>query len=535
MRSLLFLALCAIVLVVGAAAGEQRQCPEGFMPSLMDCYKAEKTPMTFDDAEDKCLSYNGLNETRFHLLSVQSVRNQTHILRKLELGAKPVWMGILRIKGNPYQWTAEEGMASDSAPWDTTGASKAYCVTVVNGKWKKTKCKTPNIFICSGKQSQYIRKAEIERWEYKDVGCPRTFAAQKGHCYRFFSSKKSWGDAEARCQAVRDGYHLMSVPSTRENILMKAMFPDQIKKNRVWLGLRKVNGVDQWTDHSKYKKSRRNWDRRSKSRAKNCTSLSKTSRGLPKWERVKCSEPHEFICKGGTKASVAITFAPTTTTTTQAPVNNYGGGGGNGYGGGGGGGGGGGASGGMPAFKIPKKGNCKFSLSQRGPNAIPVFIYIAMLQFVPGSQPSICLKACAGAKGRCQSVTAIPRGTGNYLCAIGMREMPHHQKMPWTQCQGCAYFGKRCSGSCRMVPMRVPVLYYQPKTLNQVPGPNMQQCVMLCQKEVKCSFSASLVQGQQKVCLLMGVKSPLPQPRAVKIQGKGGQPLPLRFAHKVCS
>jgi len=188
----------------------------------------------------------------------------------------------------------------------------------------------------------------------------------------------------------------------------------------------------------------------------------------------------------------------------------------------------------MRAFRPPVMKNCRFALSERGPNQIPAITIIAMLHFVPGTSGQACMQACKAARGQCNSVNAIPSTSGKYLCMINFRPIPSNIRMQWTQCNGCGHYKKRCTGNCRMVQIKIPNLYYAPSQLKRVPGANMQQCMGVCNKLSECSMIAVLTMGQRSLCLLLGVGKPLPQPRAIAFKGKGGQALPLRYAHKVC-
>jgi hypothetical protein len=101
-------------------------------------------------------------------------------------------------------------------------------------------------------------------------------------------------------------------------------------------------------------------------------------------------------------------------------------------------------------------------MSRRGPNAIPSIAFVMMLQFIPGSNPQVCMRACQAAKGKCKSVTAIPRGSGNYLCMIGLKDLPGTGggRIPWTQCQGCAFYTKKCKGQCPVYGRRNVAIFY---------------------------------------------------------------------------
>ncbi|XP_038144839.1 galactose-specific lectin nattectin-like [Cyprinodon tularosa] len=85
-------------------------------------------------------------------------------------------------------------------------------------------------------------------------GCPLSWFSFGGRCYKYFGSRKTWGEAELLC--VSKGGNLVSIHSQEEydfvNLLINRFDPTQ---RYTWIGLTDFHreGGWIWSDGSKYR------------------------------------------------------------------------------------------------------------------------------------------------------------------------------------------------------------------------------------------------------------------------------------------
>ncbi|XP_053400761.1 C-type lectin-like [Mercenaria mercenaria] len=53
---------------------------------------------------------------------------------------------------------------------------------------------------------------------YKRAICPSSYYSSNGRCYRYFSTKRSWGDARAQCRSMYSGDLLSVTSSLKYNV-----------------------------------------------------------------------------------------------------------------------------------------------------------------------------------------------------------------------------------------------------------------------------------------------------------------------------
>ncbi|KAM8875001.1 neurocan core protein isoform 2-T2 [Spinachia spinachia] len=126
-------------------------------------------------------------------------------------------------------------------------------------------------------------------------GCEHTWRKFHGHCYRYFSRRHTWEDAEKDCR--EHSGHLASVHSPAEQNFIRGLSHDN-----TWIGLndRTVEDDFQWTDKMdlQYENWRENQPDNFFAGGEDCVVM--IAHENSKWNDVPCNYNLPYVCKKGT-------------------------------------------------------------------------------------------------------------------------------------------------------------------------------------------------------------------------------------------
>ncbi|XP_066982679.1 macrophage mannose receptor 1-like isoform X2 [Macrobrachium rosenbergii] len=251
-----------------------------------ECYRPEKTPMTWEDAEKTCAAEGS------HLASAYDVHQNSFlwILGQEDPMLHP-WIGLNNRKvQSTYEW-------SDNWPVTYTNWGEAQpqvnvtdknCVMLDSddGHWYNERCDEPKPFLCKHSEDEAPSPGPPITGHCQDD----TWTSLPGpYCYLVVKDLKDWNDAHSHCMFLDS--NLTSIHSEDENALLKHSI--QGLKLNIWLGLiQKSTGLG-WSDGTPF--DYQNWAEGEPSMDyEQCTEFYHED---GKWNDLPCSSYRAFICR----------------------------------------------------------------------------------------------------------------------------------------------------------------------------------------------------------------------------------------------
>ena len=233
-------------------------CPADWLQIGQKCFKffgaKESERKTYFDAKQHCISMGEDHD----LASVHSMEEQAFLTEKMGEFGTSVWIGLNRVESDEighalvYGWT-------DNSPVNFTHWAPGYpksntwqtCIRLSNeavrkGYWVGDFCSAANF-----KYGYVCRRPPVSTLPPpppKPFICGINSKEYRGDCYTFYSSPKTWNEAEKTCQSR--GGNLVSVKDSFEEAFLYNFISR--KATFFWNGLRTVDGtrIFHWSDNA---------------------------------------------------------------------------------------------------------------------------------------------------------------------------------------------------------------------------------------------------------------------------------------------
>ncbi|XP_064101211.1 macrophage mannose receptor 1-like [Macrobrachium nipponense] len=251
-----------------------------------DCYRSERTPMSWDDAEKTCADEGA------HLASAYDL-NEGAFLWILGQDSSIVhpWIGLNdRRVQSTYEWTDNWPVSYTNWGKDQpqVNVTDKNCVMLDSddGRWYNEKCEELKPFLCKHSEDKAPSPGPPVTGHCPD----ETWTNLPGsYCYLAVSDAQRWNDANAYCLFLDS--NLTSIHSAEENSVLKHGL--KIVKSNIWIGLIQKKSGFGWSDGTAL--DFQNWaDGEPSYDYEQCTELYQED---GKWNDLPCDSWRPFICR----------------------------------------------------------------------------------------------------------------------------------------------------------------------------------------------------------------------------------------------
>ncbi|KAL5968384.1 C-type mannose receptor 2 [Taenia solium] len=314
------------------------QCPSNFTIETENaCYAVVETRLS----AKKALAFCNALHPYASLASLHSEKEGSDLLARMASQhlEEAYWFGLSQ-SDLQYVWT--DSSVVDYVPKTNTTVEPSHfwhfqdCFTFIpirNGSATpltaeryETDCSAERPFICQVYRGIHgppsMEPAHPARSDLPTLRCPQGYRQHEDRCFRFFSTQRSFDDAENVCRKTVEGTgflgFLARISNSREQDFVAGLFAAEAPRqsSMAWIGLRQ--GEKRWTDGTEVTFSRESLEFPGpvpRDEENLCTFLLYSSNvyfyGL--WSRTACSISDQvyFICQAVPISLTAVTVAST--------------------------------------------------------------------------------------------------------------------------------------------------------------------------------------------------------------------------------
>ncbi|XP_068203774.1 macrophage mannose receptor 1-like [Palaemon carinicauda] len=260
---------------------------ENYYSYLGECYRPEKTLMSWEDAEKACAAEGA------HLASAYSIHQGSFlwVLGQDENILNP-WIGLNNKElQSTYQWSDNWPVTytnwGEGQPQVNVTDKNCVMMDSEDGLWYNERCEELKPFLCKHSEEQAPSPGPPITGHCPDD----TWSSLPGpYCYLIVTDVKNWNDAHAHCMFLDS--NLTSIHSDDQNAFLKHGIQSGANIN-IWIGLiQKTSGLG-WSDGTPF--DYQNWaDGEPSLDYEQCTEFYHRD---GKWNDLPCDNYRGFVCR----------------------------------------------------------------------------------------------------------------------------------------------------------------------------------------------------------------------------------------------
>ncbi|XP_050405448.2 macrophage mannose receptor 1 [Patella vulgata] len=291
-------------------------CPKNSVGYNSRCYSFVQTKLDFDAAEANCVKLNG------HLATVNDRFIQAFLSAELINRDGVYWIG-LSDRSNPgtYQWTSQDSLLYTSWESAHTGNENTTCVAMNTsrpvGLWANVNCSDMNPSICQMLREGYTTPPITTLpTTTEHVACPTGWVEYMDSCYKAYTNKRTWIDAQQAC--LNMGADLASIHNASAQAVIKASLNRYLYRATYWIGLndRGTEGRLVWSDGTPLDFT--SWGSAEPNDQNGREDCVEYSQMTSKWNDNSCFIKNNYICMISRGMNISLT--PSLPVTTPTPI-----------------------------------------------------------------------------------------------------------------------------------------------------------------------------------------------------------------------
>ncbi|KAL3836968.1 hypothetical protein ACJMK2_022370, partial [Sinanodonta woodiana] len=228
--------------VYPTSGSPQSICKQGYTMYGSSCFRVNKTPLTWNNAQATCAGDGG------NLASLLSVYESAYVDVITSDISTPIWIGLSDSKvPGTYSWA--DGWPLRYTKWakdEPTMGTNDGCVAMQGSNWNDTMCDIAYPSLCKTSYFQPPSTTPLSGGYCGD----KSWNLFGDNCYMIVANQSvSWPYANYLCS--RRGMVLASIHSYEENLFILNMLDNMLGTvpTNVWIGFNKgMSGYLEWTD-----------------------------------------------------------------------------------------------------------------------------------------------------------------------------------------------------------------------------------------------------------------------------------------------